>query len=256
MRSVASLPAVYALLAALSVGRSASNRRVSAVLLARLLHRIGGLSQSAAVALLDESFAYLAVDELRVVPVAIMQRLPAIPKRYLRRLAEQRTLLQVHQPHQLSTSPGPTEAPRPHSPCHADPLCCVAPVFVQHLPPSLSRQVYDVDADCATDAIDSLVDQLTVAIHQRLYDLPDSDWTVVRAMLDASPILSVISGSTSIFDVALRRLRAAYERTADSCIAELALQLTLQAAAATQDDDDKVWPACKRSSTLHCVAAN
>ena len=90
------------LLAALDVGRTDGNRRVSSALLARLLHRIGSIEQSSALQLLDESFPYITVDELRVVPVALMQRLPVVPKRFLRRLAEQRTVLQVSEANQPS----------------------------------------------------------------------------------------------------------------------------------------------------------
>ena len=69
---------------------------MSSAMLARLLHRIATVEQpSALLALLDDSFAYIVVDELMVVPVAIMQRLATVPKRFLRRMAEQRTVLQV-----------------------------------------------------------------------------------------------------------------------------------------------------------------
>ena len=107
VRSVASLPAVYALLSALGVSRSAGNRRVVSSLLARLLQRVASVEPpSALLALLDDSFAYLALDELRVVPIACMQRLQTVPRRVLRRLAEQPTLLQVSQPaSQLASQP-------------------------------------------------------------------------------------------------------------------------------------------------------
>ena len=99
VRSVASLPAVYSLLSALDVGRVDSNRRVGAALLARLLHRLASAtaqSSTQLLRLLDDSIAYIALDELRVVPLAIMQRLSGpLPKRILRRLTEQRTALQV-----------------------------------------------------------------------------------------------------------------------------------------------------------------
>ena len=100
--------------------------------------------------------------------------------------------------------------------------------------------MWDIDAKSATEAIDSVIAQLTAAAQQRLHDLPDDDVAAVRSALDASPLLSLMSGSAPLFEAILGRLRATYERTADCCVAELAAQFTLQAAALAIDNTEKV----------------
>ena len=110
--------------------------------------------------------------------------------------------------------------------------------------------MYEFDADSASAALDSLLAQLTGAANQRLREAvaaANSDGgdvvAVVRSVLDGSSgsVVSLVGGSSALFEVLLRRLRAMYERTADGCVAQLALQVALQAAAAQPtDNSDKV----------------
>ena len=102
--------------------------------------------------------------------------------------------------------------------------------------------MYELDAESASDAIDTVIAHLIRTAHQRLLDKPDTEWAAMRSAMDASPLLSLLPGSAPLFEVILGRLRVAYERTADCCVAELAMQLTLQAAAQQADNSDKVRP--------------
>ena len=104
--------------------------------------------------------------------------------------------------------------------------------------------MYGIDPESAGDAIDVLITQLTASANQRLRDAvaADSDLVAIASSaLDVGSVMSLLGDSVPLFEVAMRRLRLAYERTADGCIAQLALQITLQAAAqATEISGDKV----------------
>ena len=110
----------------------------------------------------------------------------------------------------------------------------------QYLPAALARQVYELDAEAASDAIDALVTQQTRAVHEKLHSRREADVAAVCAALSVTPLLSLISSSPALFEVAIRRLRAAYERTGDACVAQLLLHLAQQATAKPSQGSDKV----------------
>jgi Cofactor of BRCA1 (COBRA1) len=114
-----------------------SNARIVQRLLHRLLHSIHTANALQTRALLDASFSFISVEELRIVPVTLLQRLPSIPQRFLKRLTEERKLL-------------------------------------MNLPLSLSRQVWLSAPDTAADAIDGHINAFLTKQHKHSRHQPDS----------------------------------------------------------------------------------
>ena len=165
-----------------------------------------------------------------MVPVSLMQRLPRLPRRYLKRLAEQPRLLQVH-PH-LHFPPT-----LPLTPCPLLMLLLCAGVFLlQRLPPSISRQVWDFAPLSASSAIDSVVESLVQERHavqcRRLRcALPfegkegeELSLTSVEAV-DLSPLLTLIGSSFPLLVLCVHRLQSLFSDTGDRCLAQLAMEV-------------------------------
>jgi len=78
----------------LGVRRHIAHESVLSRLVDRLVAKIETLPEDALLALLERSFGYIALEELRRIPVAILLQLRPVPQPYLLKLAESASLLE------------------------------------------------------------------------------------------------------------------------------------------------------------------
>ena len=76
----------------LGVSRAEAHREVMKRAIDALLKRIPSLPQDTLLRLLEETFFYVGIAELRAVPLAVLQRLHPVPKNFLQQLASDRDL--------------------------------------------------------------------------------------------------------------------------------------------------------------------
>jgi hypothetical protein len=89
----AAAPPLLALLDALGLSRAEAHRAATAAAVAELLERVPRLPPGRQLALLEATFPFLGISDLRAVPLALLDALhPAVPAAFMRQLAVDRRL--------------------------------------------------------------------------------------------------------------------------------------------------------------------